>query len=233
MQPSQVKIRAIGIDDEPSALLVLASLVQKIPFMEWVGGFERTTEALEFLHVHSVDVVFLDIQMPDMSGLEVAKLMGSLSVSIIFTTAHSEHALAGYALGVLDYLVKPLELSKLWAACQRAWDQANKKHERPASLFVKDGHDWVRVMLAEVLYIQSDANLLFVQEETRKIVTRMTLQDMMQLLPSNQFIRIHKSFIIGLSHVHKLERHQVSVGKFTVPIAPRYKENLELALLRS
>ena len=227
------KLRAIGLDDEPAALLVLESLVQKIPFIHWIGGFERPTEAMNLIHQGQVDLIFLDVEMPDLSGLEVARLVKDFPVSIIFTTAYSHFALEGYPLGILDYLVKPLEMSRLWSACHRAWDLANRQQKRPASLFVKDGHDFVRVQLEEVVYIQSDSNLLYIQEIKKRIVTRMTLQDMIDLLPKEEFLRVHKSYIISLNHVVKLERHQVWVNQYSVPVASRYKEILEESLLKN
>jgi len=174
----------------------------------------------------------LDIQMPDLSGTDFARLIAPLQKSIVFTTAHADYALEGFALNVLDYLLKPIEFGRFLQACNRAYTQTTRQAGQAASIFVKDGYDWVRVNLNDVLYIQSDTNLLFIHEQDRQINTRMTIADMLATLPPDQFIRVHKSYIVALNAIRKIERHQLTVGRVVIPLAGTYRDAVEQRLLR-
>jgi len=225
-------LQAIAIDDEPAALEVLQRYAAKIPFLQLTHTFLSTAEALACLHTERVDLVFLDIQMPDVRGLDFARLLAPLQKTIVFTTAYAEHAVEGFSLQALDYLLKPIEFSRFLQACNRAYAQVLPAREGHPGLLVKDGYDWVRLNVAQILYIQSDTNLLFIQEEDRRVTTRMTLADMLATLPAEQFIRVHKSYLVALRAVRKIERHQVTVGTVTIPLAESYREALQGRLLR-
>lgn len=223
---------AIAIDDEPAALEILTRYADKVPFLQLNQTFTRTTEALSYLHSNRVDLVFLDIQMPDLSGTDFARLVAPLQKPIVFTTAHADYALEGFALQALDYLLKPIEFARFLQACNRAYAQKPTPTGQPASIFVKDGYDWVRVDLGEVLYMQSDTNLLFIHEQGRQISTRMTIAEMLATLPTDQFVRVHKSYLVALKAIRKLERHQLTVGNVTIPLAGSYREIVEQKLLK-
>ncbi|GAB3914284.1 LytTR family DNA-binding domain-containing protein [Larkinella knui] len=225
-------LRAIAIDDEPAALEVLSRYAEKVPFLTLVQTFMNTTDALNFLHTQRVDVIFLDIRMPDLTGTDFAQLIAPLNKPVIFTTAYADYALEGFALNALDYLLKPIEFSRFLHSCNRAYTRYLQQQGEPSSIFVKDGYDWVRVTLNEVLYIHSDTNLLFIYEENRQVNTRMTLAEMVEMLPAEQFIRVHKSYVVALKAIRKLERHQVTVGQVTIPLAASYRQALEQRLLR-
>lgn len=225
-------LNAIAIDDEPAALAILTRYAEKVPFMQLTQTFMSTADALAFLHTQRVDLIFLDIQMPDLSGTEFVRLVAPLQKPIIFTTAYPNYALEGFALQVLDYLLKPIEFSRFLQACNRAYAQTARQSGEPSSIFVKDGYDWVRVDLNDVLYIQSDTNLLFIHEHKRQVSTRMTMADMLASLPPDQFIRIHKSYIVALRAIRKIERHQLTVGDAIIPLAGSYRDALEQRLLR-
>ena len=207
---------AIALDDEPAALQVLRRHAEKVPFVELKQTFESAAEALRFLHQNPVDLLFLDVQMPDMLGTDFARLLKNTSTQVVFVTAYADYAVEGFELQALDYLLKPVEFGRFLQACNRALGQQAKQIGEALSLFVKDGYDWVRVHLDEILYIQSDTNLLFIHERTRKVTTRMTLNEMMGQLPSDKFLRIHKSYIVALKAIQKLERHQVTVGSLSL-----------------
>ncbi|WP_428653201.1 LytR/AlgR family response regulator transcription factor [Runella sp.] len=223
---------AIAIDDEPASLEVLRRHAEKVPFISLVQTFVSTAEALVFLNQHSVDVLFLDVQMPDMLGTEFARLLKTDKTQVIFVTAYAEYAVEGFALHALDYLLKPVEFGRFLQACNRALSQHSKQTGESSSIFVKDGYDWVRVTIDEILYIQSDTNLLFIHERTRKITTRMTLNEMLTQLPTDKFLRIHKSYLVALKAIQKMERHQVTVGNVAIPLAGSYKAALEERLLK-
>jgi len=226
-------LHAIAIDDEPAALEVLQRYAAKIPFLQLTHTFLSTADALACLHTERVDLVFLDIQMPDIRGLDFARLLAPLQKAIVFTTAHAEHAVEGFSLQALDYLLKPIEFSRFLQACNRAYAQVLPAREGHPGLFVKDGYDWVRLNVAQILYIQSDTNLLFIQEQDRRVTTRMTLADMLATLPAEQFIRVHKSYLVALRAVRKIERHQVTVGTVAIPLAESYREALQSRLLKN
>ncbi|MFN8345753.1 MAG: LytTR family DNA-binding domain-containing protein [Spirosomataceae bacterium] len=225
-------LTAIALDDEPAALQILQRYAEKVPFLELKATFESAPEALRYLHQYPVDLLFLDIQMPDMLGTEFARLLKNTATQVVFVTAHADYALEGFELQALDYLLKPVEFSRFLQACNRALGQKAKLPGEASSLFVKDGYDWVRVHLDEILYIQSDTNLLFIHERHRKVTTRMTLNEIIGQLPAEKFLRIHKSYIVALNAIHKIERHQVTVGNAVIPLAGSYKTALEERLLR-
>lgn len=187
-------LRAIAIDDEPAALDVLSRYANKVPFVDLMQTFINTTDALTYLYAHKVDLIFLDIRMPDLMGTDFAQLVAPLKKSIVFTTAYADYALEGFTLNALDYLLKPIDFARFLHSCNRAYTQYQLQQGEPSGIFVKDGYDWVRVNLSEVLYIHSDTNLLFIHEPGRQVNTRMTLSELMDILPGEQFIRIHKSY---------------------------------------
>ncbi|MDO7847425.1 LytTR family DNA-binding domain-containing protein [Hymenobacter sp. M29] len=225
-------LHAIAIDDEPAALEVLQRYAAKVPFLELTHTFLSTSEALACLHTQRVDLVFLDIEMPDLRGLDFARLVAPLQKPIVFTTAYAEHAVEGFSLQALDYLLKPIEFGRFLQACNRAYAQGLPAREGPPGIFVKDGYDWIRVNVEQVLYIQSDTNLLFIHEQGRQVSTRMTIADMLATLPAQDFIRVHKSYIVALKAIRKIERHQVTVGTVTIPLAESYREALQTRLLK-
>lgn len=224
-------LHTIAIDDEPAALAVLSRYADKVPFLQLNQTFLSTAEALTYLHNRPVDLLFLDIQMPDLLGTDFARLIAPLQKSIVFTTAHADYALEGFALDVLDYLLKPIEFGRFLQACNRAYTQTTRQAGQAANIFVKDGYDWIRVNLSDVLYMQSDTNLLFIYERDRQLSTRMTIADMLASLPADQFIRVHKSYIVALKAIRKIERHQLTVGNVTIPLAGSYRDAVEQRLL--
>ncbi|MGF7217124.1 DNA-binding LytR/AlgR family response regulator [Spirosoma lacussanchae] len=225
-------VNAIAIDDEPAALEVLRHYADKVPFLNLVQTFVGTADALAFLHTERVDLIFLDIMMPDLSGTDFARSIAPLQKSIIFTTAFTDYAVEGFNLQALDYLLKPIEYGRFLQACNRAYAQLMTQRGALSSIFVKDGYDWIRVNLEEILYIHSDTNLLFIHEQNRQISTRMTITDMLATLPNDQFIRVHKSYIVALRAIRRIERHQLTVGTVTIPLAGSYRDTVEQRLLR-
>ncbi len=225
-------LHAIALDDEPAALEVLQRYAAKVPFLQLTQSFLSPTEALTCLYTQRVDLLFLDIEMPDVRGLDFARLVAPLHKPIVFTTAYAEHAVEGFSLQALDYLLKPIEFGRFLQTCNRAYAQLMPAREGSPSIFVKDGYDWLRVNVEQILYIQSDTNLLFIHEQDRQVTTRMTLADMLATLPAEAFIRIHKSYIVALKAIRKIERHQVTVGTVTIPLAGSYRDELQSRLLK-
>lgn len=227
-------LTAIAIDDEPIALDVIRFHANKVPFLNLKQTFVNAIEALSYLRTEPVELVFLDVNMPDLTGLDVARLLPPATM-IIFSTAYAEHAVKGFELNAVDYLVKPVDFGRFLQACNRAnerrpgspdRDPDRSPTDRSPVLFVKDGYDYVRIALDDLLYIESEGNYLTFYESGKKVVTRMTVAEAMTQLPGPGFMRIHKSYIVSLAHIDKIERHQVTVGKTQIPLAGTYRDEL-------
>lgn len=219
-------LNAIAIDDEPMALEVVKAHAKKVSFLTLKETFVSAKEALEYLKENPVNLIFLDINMPDISGLDFSQLLPT-STGVVFTTAYSEYAADAFSLNAIDYLVKPFNFERFMKACQKAENTLSAKKESSPYLFVKDSYDLVRVSLENLLYIQSEGNYLTFFEKDKKTVTRMTMTEAINTLPSESFFRVHKSNIVNLNHVQKIERHQLQVAEKTfVPIAGNYHSDL-------
>lgn len=224
-------LKTIIIDDKPAAIEILERHAQKVPFIELKNSFFSTAEALAYLHTETIDLIFLDIQMPDMLGIDFVRLIQNKPLQVVLTTAYSEYAVEGFNLQVLDYLIKPIGFSRFLQACNRAFERKSIAKGEKGSIFVKDGYDWIRINLDDVLFIQSDTNLLFIHEKNRKISTRMTIKEMLDILPKDKFIRIHKSYIVASKAIQKIERHQITIEEIIIPLAASYREILEERLI--
>ena len=222
-------IHCILVDDEPMGLSVLQSHANKVPYLIVLASFASATEALAYLQTQPVDLLFLDIQMPDLSGVELARILDS-SVNIIFTTAHPQYAVDGFDLAAVDYLLKPISLSRFLQACSRAKDklavQISPNQPILDHLFVKTGYDWTRIDLTSLLYIKGDDNYLTFVEADRQTLTRMKLSEAMEKLPTDTFVRIHKSYVISLAKIDKIERHQVTLAGHTLPLSATFRNEL-------
>ncbi|WP_143962895.1 LytR/AlgR family response regulator transcription factor [Litoribacter populi] len=225
-------IKAIAIDDEAPGLEVVKSFASKVPFIHLEKTFTNPKEGLEYIFEYQPDLIFLDIHMPQMSGVELAKIIQPLGKTFIFTTAYREYALEGYELQALDYLLKPFSFERFLTALNRAYQEIIQKNGEETSVFIKDSYDWVRVKLHEIRFIKSDSNLLFIHLENEVFSTRMTITEILEILPKDQYMRVHKSYIANLSAIVKIERHQVWIGKDCVPVASTYREMMESRLLK-
>jgi DNA-binding LytR/AlgR family response regulator len=226
-------IKAIAVDDEPVALDVIRNHAAKAPFLDLRVTFLSATEALLYMKTEEIQLVFLDIHMPDLSGLEFAGMVKHRT-QVIFTTAYAEHALTGFELGVTDYLLKPIIYSRFLQACELAESRLSAPKDNVAkdnSLFVKDGYNWVRIDLDNLLYAESEDNYISLYETNKRTMTRMTMNDLLGRIPADKFVRVHKSYIVALSKVEKIEKHQVIVGGAKVPVSGSYRERfMEMAL---
>lgn len=218
-------IKAIAIDDESFALEVIKSHASRVPFLELEACFTDAVLGLEYLKTQVVDLVFLDINMPDISGIDLATLVPKETL-VVFTTAYSDYAVKGFELDALDYLLKPFNLSRFLKACQKAqeWIDLRPKNE-PAYLFVKTNEGQVRVDFSELLFCEAQGNYVTFQLENHKVVSRMTLSETEKLLPS-YFIRTHRSFLANGTLIQKAERHQLHLGKFRVPLSSSFAEEV-------
>lgn len=214
-------ISAIAIDDESYALEVIKAHASRVPFLELKATFTDAVQGLEYLKSESVQLVFLDINMPDISGIDLVGLL-SKEILVIFTTAYSDYAVKGFELDALDYLLKPFNLSRFLKACHKAqeWLDLQPK-EDSAFLFVKTGDGQVRIDFSGLVSCEAQGNYVTFQLSDQKIQSRLTLFETEKLLPS-YFIRTHRSFLANKNLVTKAERHQLHLGSFRIPISSSY-----------
>lgn len=222
-------MNAIAIDDEPLALTVIKSLCDKSERINLQKTFTQPSEALKYLQKHPVDLVFCDIQMPAMTGINFVKSLQRKTI-VIFTTAHSEYAAVSYELDVIDYLLKPINLKRFSQAITKAqeyFDFINKKDQLvDKSIFVRADFRLVKISLADILYIEGLADYLKIYIKDRKtIVTRMPMKDMMEKLNSDDFIRVHRSFILPFSKIEAVRGTTIFVGDKEFPIGRTYTED--------
>ncbi len=217
-------LKCIAIDDEPMALEVIKAHAKKVTFINLTTTFVNASEALEFLKNNVIDLVFLDINMPDITGLEFSQLL--TSQQFIFTTAYSQYAIDAFNLKATDYLMKPIDFNRFLVACQKVYENITKEAPKMSHLFVKDGYDLVKVSLEDLLFVESDGNYLTFKEKSKKTLTRMTMTEAIELLPKVNYFRTHKSYIVNLYKVEKIERHQLTLtDNSIVPLAANFRDD--------
>lgn len=222
-------LSAIAIDDEPIALEVVKSLAEKVPFLELKASFTDAFQAIDYLQRNKVDLLFLDVKMPDISGLELLKTLPQPPM-VIFTTAYAEHAVQSFELDALDYLLKPFSLSRFLKACNKAQEMLQLRASKDVSspvIFVKSGYDQVRVSLQDILFVEGAGNYMQFITPAGKILSRLTMAEAQALLPGNQFFRIHRSYIVNRNRIDRIEKTQVWLGDFCVPIGAGFTQTLE------
>jgi two-component system, LytTR family, response regulator len=226
-------MKAIAVDDEPIALEVIKSHAAKVPFIQLAGTFTNALDAWTFLQSNPIDLVFLDIKMPDISGLEFYASLPQKPM-VIFTTAYAEHAVTGFELDATDYLMKPVSLAKFMKACNKALELSKIRSSRPAFqpdyCFIKSGTEQVKIMLNDILYIEATGNYVTYVLEHKKILSRATFSETSVGLPEGRFIRIHRSFLVNIRKIDKADKTQVTIGGYTLPVSEAYSRELTEAL---
>ncbi|MDR6561077.1 MULTISPECIES: LytTR family DNA-binding domain-containing protein [Arcicella] len=219
---------AIAIDDEPKALEVIEIHASKIPFLDLKATFTDAFEAIPYLQNNKIDLIFLDIKMPDISGIEFVHCLQKVPM-VIFTTAYSEYAVQGFELDALDYLLKPFSLARFMKACNKALSiKQLKEGEERDFIFIKTGYEEEKVFFDDILYIEAEGNYLTFMLKNGKLLSRQTMSDILQVLPEKLFVRIHRSYIIAYSKVEKIARQTVSIQGIEIPIGASYEDNLDL-----
>lgn len=217
-------LTAIAIDDEPMALEVIRNLSARIPFIKLRAVFTNAFEAMEYLRKEKPELLFLDIKMPDISGIDFLMALPDRPM-VIFTTAYSEHAVQSFELDAIDYLLKPFSQSRFLKACNKAHEQYELKKGGKAAagdIFIKSGYGQVRVNMGDILYVQSMGNYMQFVLPEQKILSRLTMQETEALLPGEYFVRIHRSYLVASGKVNRIERDSVWVGEKELPIGAGY-----------
>jgi DNA-binding LytR/AlgR family response regulator len=218
-------ITAIAIDDEPIALDIVDRYALKVPYLSLEAKFSNAFEALEYLKTNPIDLLFLDIKMPDISGIDFFNSL-SKKPMLIFTTAYSEHAVTGFELEAIDYLLKPFSFPRFLKACNKANDL--KQPETAVDhIFVKDGVNMIRVDFDKILYLEATGNYIKFVLKDKNILVRMTIKESLDLLPIHRFTQIHRSFIVNINLIDKMERHMILISENIIPISASYLSDLK------
>jgi len=225
----------IIIDDEPDAIDVLKFHLNNIPFMELKATFRDPLDALEYLQEHTVDLLFLDINMPKLSGISFPKFIEKPPL-IIFTTAYSEYALESYELKAVDYLLKPIEFDRLLQAVMKAKEVLNQNkvgvktsleisEEIPKqTVFIKSGSEFHQLPIQNIKYIESDGNYVTFHTTKRSILARYKISEVKEIMPQQFFARIHRSYIVAIKHIETVKKHCVVIDGNEIPISSNYRE---------
>ena len=230
-------IKCAIVDDEPLAVELLASYVSKIPFLELCGKYTNATDALHGINEQPVDLMFLDIQMPELNGLELSKMVPE-STRIVFTTAFDRYAVDSFRVNALDYLLKPISYADFLEASNKAmqWFQLVQQNEQPAaapaveeeprSIFVKSEYKLLQINLDDIRYIEGlkDYVKIYTEQSPHPILSLMNMKAIEQLLPTSRFIRVHRSFIVQKSKIREIERNRIVFGDVYIPIGDSYKQ---------
>lgn len=216
-------IKAIAIDDEPKALQVIREHSSKISMLDLVEALTDPIKALSFLDENNIDLIFLDINMPDISGLEFSKAVQNRNVQVIFTTAHSEYAIKSYELDALDYLLKPIEFTRF----HKAVIKAIKNSEQSAKyFFVNTGREQTKICYDDILFVEGDGNYITYHLYNTEVMVRSTIKEAISVLSALDFVQVHRSYIVAMSHIDKIQDNHVHINDSKISIGPNFKEAL-------
>ncbi|MDM8241664.1 LytTR family DNA-binding domain-containing protein [Phocaeicola barnesiae] len=234
-------LRCALVDDEPLALSLLESYVRKTDSLELCGSYSSAIQAMKSLPEHPVDLLFLDIQMPELNGLEFSRMVSD-NTRIFFTTAFEQYAIDGYRVNALDYLLKPISYNDFIEAVNKAlqWFELRKKAETPDSvqtslptdsnhIYVKSDYKIVQIELDKILYIEGlkDYIKIYTEDNPRPILSLTSMKTMEEKLPSNRFIRVHRSYIVQKQKIKIIDKGRIVFGKEYIPVSDSYKQELQ------
>lgn len=232
-----MQINCIAIDDEPLALDIIKAYCAKVPFLNLLGTFSNAIDTLEYLRHNTVDLMFLDIQMEELTGIQLLNSLKNTPL-VVFTTAYDQYALQGFDLDVLDYLLKPIPFERFVKAANKALEQMQKgkeafseNQERAAVsntntfFFVKTETRIEKVNASEVLYVEGMGDYWRIVTKTRRIMTLMNAKGIEEILHEPGFCRVHKSFFVALDKIEFVERKQIKIGEVMIPVSDTYQKN--------
>lgn len=229
-------LRCIAVDDEPLPLQLISDYIQRTPILLLTGTYTNPLEALSVVHQQRTDLIFLDIQMPELSGIQFMQLLNGKS-KVIFITAYPNYALQGYELDVIDYLLKPVSMERFLKAAGKAWDTIQNASSVSTNetintilpveevLFVKSGYKIIKILITDILYLEGLKEYIAIHTTKGKVITLQSIKKMESVLPKSYFIRVHKSFIVAINKIDSIERNRIFIGKDIIPIGEVYKED--------
>ena len=224
-------LRCIAVDDEPLALEVIKRFAGKIPELELLSTFGNPLEAIQFLRNEEVDLIFLDINMPDLTGMQLLESLSKLPM-IIFTTAYSQYAVDSYELDATDYLLKPIPFDRFLKAVNKAFGEKKAMPDLPKDafgdyLFIKSDTRFFKVNYDDILFIEGMRDYVAVHTGKQKILTLMSMTRILEKLPPTKFMRVHKSYIIGIHHIELVHNHRIRIAGREIPISNSYRESFQ------
>ena len=228
-------MNCIAIDDEPKALEVIERYCQKSDLVDLKATFREPVKAIEYLNREKIDLIFLDINMPDINGMQLMQTLAAKPM-VIFTTAYSNYAVESYNLNAIDYLLKPITFERFLAAVNKAANLLSMQHKQPAkediggTVFIKSGPHTYQVKVDEILYLEKDGNYITVHLKDRNILIRENMGDIFDLVPASDFLRVHKSYVVAIKHITMIEVHQLIINGEKIPIGSTYRDLLRSRL---
>ena len=223
-----MKLKCAIIDDEPLALGLIESYVKKTDFLKLEVSYASAVEAMSQLTKHPVDLLFLDIQMPELSGMEFSRMLPP-TTRIVFTTAFEQYALDGYRVNALDYLLKPISYTSFLEAARKAlqwFELMHRQFDERESIFVKSDYKLVQIELRNILYIEGLKDYIKIYEEgaAKPILSLMSMKSMEEQLPASRFMRVHRSYIVQKDKIRVIDRGRIVFGKTYIPVSDSYKQ---------
>lgn len=219
-------LTAIAIDDEPRALEVVEMHASRVPFLDLKASFTDAFEAIPYLQQNKVDLLFLDIKMPDISGIELIHILQKVPM-VVFTTAYSEYAVKGFELDAIDYLLKPFSLARFTKACNKALEISQlSKESTPDFVFLKTGYEEEKVFFDDILYIEAEGNYMSFILKNKKLLSRQNISETLGFLPSSQFVRMHRSYIVAINKIQKITRQAVWIAGKEISVGASYEDKL-------
>jgi two-component system, LytTR family, response regulator len=230
-----MNINCVAIDDEPLALDIIKDYAKRIPFLNLIATFDNAMDCLSYLKDNKVDLMFLDIQMEELTGIQLLSVLKE-KPQVIFTTAYDQFALKGYELDVLDYLLKPISFERFLKAADKAYDKIVSKPEAKSVVteiipqktvdycFVKSEFHLEKINFAEVLYIEGMGDYLMIHTASKKIMTLQSFKKAEETFPAGNFCRVHKSYIVAIDKIESIERNRIKIGSMLIPVSDSYKK---------
>ncbi len=233
-----MKITCIAIDDEPLALDKIRAYIERVGYLQLLASFDNGIDAIPFLKENKVDLVFLDVQMEQLTGIQLLESL-TTKPKVVLTTAYDEYALKGYELEVSDYLLKPISFQRFLKACERVYESlqgTDKETEFPMveeevrsirHFFVKSGNSTKKINLDDILFVEGMKDYLRIWTKDEKIMTLLSFKKLEDVLPGSEFIRIHKSYMIAIDKIDSIERNRVSIGGELLPVSDSYRREFQ------
>jgi len=226
-------LRCVIVDDEQGAIEILTRYVGKVGWLDHSASFTDPLEALQYLSQESIDLVFMDINMPDLDGMQLARLIQNMGTDIIFCTAYPEHALESYEVQALDYLLKPIPLDRFLSAVNRAQQKRTPGPGTPEEhhaalklpqLFIKSGSQIHQIDTNHVSYIQKDGHYIVLKIKGKELLSRMTFSQLLDLLPPNDFIQVHRSYVVAINKIEVIQKQFIQIEGKEIPIGDAFKK---------
>jgi len=227
------QIKCIIVDDENGAIEILESYIHKVTWLQLESSFSDPLEALNYISHNTIDLVFMDINMPDLNGIQLSRMIQSETTSIIFCTAYSEHAVESYEVPALDYLLKPIPFDRFLNAVSKAQKiskpktdiSEGAKQNRLAKIFVKSGSQIHQVDTNEISLIKKDGHYIILKIKGRELLSRMTFAQLLELLPDDRFIQVHRSYVVALNKIEVIQKQFIEIEGKEIPIGDAFKKD--------